>query len=129
MKELFMKLLKFGVVGFSGLFIDFGITYFTKERLKWHKYVANSTGFMVAASSNYMLNRIWTFESHDPQILMQYSQFIGVSVIGLVLNNIIIYICNDRFKINFYISKVFAVGVVTLWNFFVNYYFTFSSTL
>ncbi|WP_082305124.1 GtrA family protein [Persicobacter sp. CCB-QB2] len=129
MKELFMKLLKFGVVGFSGLFIDFGITYFTKERLKWHKYVANSTGFMVAASSNYMLNRIWTFESHDPQILMQYSQFIGVSLIGLVLNNIIIYICNDRFKINFYISKVFAVGVVTLWNFFVNYYFTFSSTL
>ncbi len=124
-----MKLLKFGVVGFSGLFIDFGITYFTKERLKWHKYVANSTGFMVAASSNYMLNRIWTFESHDPQILMQYSQFIGVSLIGLVLNNIIIYICNDRFKINFYISKVFAVGVVTLWNFFVNYYFTFSSTL
>ncbi|BDC99045.1 GtrA family protein [Persicobacter psychrovividus] len=129
MEELILKLLKFGAVGFSGLFIDFGITYITKEKLKWHKYLANSLGFIFAASNNFVWNRLWTFQSHDPKVLMQYSQFIGVSLIGLILNNFIIYIFNDRLKVNFYISKVIAVGFVTVWNFFVNYYFTFSTNI
>ena len=31
-----------------------------------NKYLANSSGFVCAVVSNYLLNRIWTFESHDP---------------------------------------------------------------
>ena len=52
---------KFCVVGGSGVFVDFGITYLCKEWLKLNKYVANSLGFLCASTSNYILNRIWTF--------------------------------------------------------------------
>ena len=57
---------KFCVVGGSGVFVDFGVTYLCKERLKLNKYVANSLGFLCASTSNYILNRIWTFQNENP---------------------------------------------------------------
>ena len=122
---LFFKFLKFGVVGFSGLFVDFGVTYLVKEKLKGHKYLANSIGFILAASSNYILNRLWTFESHDANIGLQYIKFFAVSIVGLIFSNAIIWVLHERLKLNFYIAKVLAVGVVMIWNFFANLLFTF----
>ncbi|MDP4292732.1 MAG: GtrA family protein [Bacteroidota bacterium] len=126
-RPLFLKFVKFGVVGFSGMFVDFGFTYLTKEYLKVQKYIANAIGFTLAATSNYYLNRIWTFHSHNPNIGWEYSKFLLVSVMGLGISTLIIYILNGKFKMNFYIAKVFAIGGVTLWNFFVNIMFTFTS--
>lgn len=123
---LISKFLKFCVVGASGMLIDFGITWLLKEIIKVNKYVANSTGFILAATSNYILNRIWTFQSHDPQIASQYFSFIIISLVGLGINNLVIYILNDRFRYHFYLSKLFAIAVVTLWNFLMNLMITFS---
>ncbi len=120
------KFIKFGLVGFSGLFIDFGFTYICKERLKIPKYIANAIGFSLAASSNYFLNRIWTFHSHNPEIMMEYSQFFAISLIGLIINTIVLWILVSKFKKHFYLSKLFAIAVVTLWNFFANYWITFA---
>jgi putative flippase GtrA len=122
---LILKLIKFCVVGFSGMFVDFGTTWLLKEKVKANKYLANSTGFVLAATSNYFLNRIWTFHSHNQQIATEYFSFIGISLIGLGINNLIIYILTDKFKLNFYLSKLFAVCVVTIWNFIMNYLITF----
>ncbi len=123
---MFLQFIKFCVVGGTGVVVDFGITFLFKEKLKLNKYIANSLGFMAAASTNYLLNRWWTFRSHDPEVAQQYVQFVGISAIGLILNNIIIYLLNDKARLNFYLSKLIANGLVTLWNFFMNYYFTFT---
>ena len=122
---MFDQFLKFCVVGATGVIVDFGLTYLLKEKLKLNKYVANSTGFICAATSNYIFNRIWTFQSQNPDIAGQYLTFIGISLVGLGLNNAIIYLLHGRGKLNFYFSKLMAMAVVTLWNFFMNYFFTF----
>jgi putative flippase GtrA len=120
------KFLKFGVVGFTGLLIDFSITWFVKERLKINRYIANTLGFITAATSNYFINRLWTFLSHNPQILMEYAAFIFTALIGLVINLTFLYLFENKFSFNFYFSKFLAICVTTCWNFFVNYYFVFS---
>ena len=125
MGSILFKFIKFGLVGLSGIFVDFGITYLAKEKLKIHKYVANSLGFTLAATSNYFLNRIWTFKSTDPEIIIQYLKFIIISVIGLIINNLIIWLLHDKKGMNFYISKVVATIIVVIWNFLANYQFTF----
>ncbi|MBN2173047.1 MAG: GtrA family protein, partial [Bacteroidales bacterium] len=111
------KFIKFGIVGFSGVFVDFGFTFIFKEWLKIPKYVANAIGFSIAASSNYLFNRIWTFHSHDPQILAEYTQFLAISIIGLGINTLVLWILVSKYKKHFYLSKLFAIGVVTIWNF------------
>jgi putative flippase GtrA len=122
----FWKFLKFGVVGFSGVFVDFGFTYVSKEWIKIPKYVANAIGFSIAATSNYLFNRIWTFHSHNPEMLMEFSQFFGISLIGLGINTLILWILVSKYKKHFYLSKLFAIGVVTIWNFLANYFITFN---
>lgn len=124
--DLLMKFIKFGVVGFSGLFVDFGITWLTKEKFGVPKYVANAIGFSSAASTNYFLNRIWTFESTNPEIMVEYGEFIIISLIGLVINTFILYLLVSKLKMNFYLAKVFAIGIVTIWNFFANVFITFN---
>ena len=96
-KILLERFVKFCVVGGSGVFVDFGITYVAKEWLRLNKYVANSLGFACAATSNYILNRIWTFSSTDPHITQQYLRFIGFSLIGLAINNSIVYSLKSLF--------------------------------
>ena len=124
-KLLLSKLLKFGIVGCSGMIIDFGATYLCKEILKINKFLSNGIGFILAATSNYFINRIWTFNSQTEDIGIQYAQFMIVSVIGLGINSLILYLLNEKLKWNFYFSKVIAIAITTIWNFFSNLLFTF----
>lgn len=120
------KFLKFCVVGVTGTIIDFGLTWICKEKLKIPKFIANAIGFVVAATSNYILNRVWTWGSTNEQVGVEYVKFFGVSLIGLGLNTLILYLLHEKLKLNFWISKVFATGVVMIWNFLANHYFTFA---
>lgn len=122
----FYKFLKFGVVGFTGVFVDFGITYLAKEKLHIQKYIANAIGFCTAATTNYFLNRIWTFESTNPKVMVEYTEFFIISLIGLGINTLVLWLLVSRFKMNFYVAKIFAIGVVTIWNFFANALITFN---
>jgi len=124
-KFFILKFLKFGAVGFSGVFVDFGVTYLFKEIIKINKYVSNAIGFICAATSNYILNRIWTFQSENADVATEYGKFMLVSAIGLGINSLTLYILTDKLKWNFYLSKIFAIGMATLWNFFANLLFTF----
>lgn len=125
-RALLLKFLKFGVVGFSGVFVDFGFTWLFKEIIKVQKYIANGIGFTVAATSNYFLNRYWTFHSHNPQVFTEYGKFLFISLLGLGLSTLVIWFFNGRLKWNFYVAKLFAIGIVTVWNFFANLFFTFT---
>ena len=125
-KIFILKFIKFCIVGFSGVFVDFGVTYFFKEVVKLQKYVANAIGFTTAATTNYILNRIWTFESHNPQVFLEFSRFFIIALIGLGINSAIIWLMNGKFKVNFYLSKLVATIIVTGWNFLINAYFTFA---
>lgn len=129
MKEMLLpllgRLIKFCVVGFSGMIVDFFFTWLCKEKIKWNKYISNSMGFVLAATNNYIWNRLWTFQSQGTEIVREYSSFFIISLVGLGINNAVIYLLHDRLKLNFYLAKVLAIGVVTLWNFGMNYLFTF----
>ena len=125
-KALILKFLKFGAVGISGMAVDFGITYLFKEKIKVNKYAANTLGFFLAASSNFIFNRIWTFHSDDPAVGFQYLKFLTVSIVGVLISNGIIYLLHEKFKQNFYFAKLISIGIVLLWNFFASYFFTFA---
>ena len=126
MTPLILKFLKFSAVGASGVAVNFGVTWFFKEVCKFNKYLSNILGFVFAASTNYLLNRWWTFQSGNPQVGMEYAKYFLVSVVGLGIDTLTVYLLNGKLKWNFYLSKVFAIGAATLWNFSGNLLFTFA---
>jgi putative flippase GtrA len=124
--QFLLKFLKFACVGVTGVVIDFGVTYLFKEVVKIPKYWANAIGFTIAATSNWFLNRIWTFSSHNPQIGLEYLKFLVISLIGLGINTLILWLLVSKMKQRFYFSKLIAIAVVTIWNFVMNLIFTFT---
>lgn len=122
---ILQRLFKFCVVGFSGMIVDFFCTWLCKEKLRWNKYVSNSIGFILAATNNYIWNRVWTFQSQSEAIAREYLSFFIIAIVGLGLNNLLIYLLHEKLHLNFYLSKLVAIGCVTLWNFSLNYVLTF----
>lgn len=119
------RFIRFGIVGASGMVVDFGVTWLCKEKLRWNKYLSNSLGFILAATNNYLWNRWWTFQSQNQAVAREYISFVLIALVGLGLNNLIIYLLHERAHLNFYLSKLIAIGCVTIWNFTMNYVFTF----
>ncbi|MFM6924560.1 MAG: GtrA family protein [Ferruginibacter sp.] len=120
------RLFKFGLVGLSGMVIDFSVTWLCKERWGINKYLANSLGFCLAVTSNFLLNRYWTFENGTQPFTQQFARFWLVSLSGLVINNILLYLLVKKLPANFYLIKLLVIALVFFWNYFVNILFTFN---
>lgn len=135
LKPLILKFLKFGVVGASGAVIDFGLTALCKGILGIPELLSNAIGFTLAATSNYYLNRVWTWKSTSKDVGVEYAKFFFVSLLGLGLNTLIVLLLKDisivpRFvdttlDWDFWIAKIIATAVVMVWNFIANNFFTF----
>lgn len=141
-RQLVSRFVKFGIVGASGMVVDFGVLYLMRNVAGLPDLVANTISFTAAATSNYFLNRVWTFRSHEKQVGIEYVKFLLVSIVGLVINNGVlglskifwpsaymgeIAIGADTCIENFYLFKLLAIAITTLWNFFGNMLFTFRS--
>ena len=135
LNPLISKFVRFGVVGFSGFIIDFSVTWFFRDVIGLWEYLANGLGFALGATSNYILNRKWTWRSDNPNMRDEFLKFFGVSLAGLGLNTFVVWFCLSvgglgftLFEIyvsEFWVAKVIATAVVMVWNFFVNNFFTF----
>ena len=131
-KPLLTKFVKFGIVGASGFVIHGGLLYLLRDVVGINQFVANIIGFVVAASSDYFLNRVWTFRSQEKQVAVEYLKFFIVSVVGLGINSGTLWLQSlllpdwaAEGDPRFYILWIVAVAVTTLWNFFGNLLFTF----
>ncbi|WP_281636432.1 GtrA family protein [Flavobacterium marginilacus] len=120
-----IKFFKFGLVGFSGLLIDFSITWICKEKLLLNKYLSNSFGFLFGVVNNYFLNKYFTFHNTDNHLATQFLSFLIISVIGFLLNTSFLYLLQKNTKINFYVCKAIVTIIVFVWNFTANSLYTF----
>lgn len=84
---LAVQFLRFGVVGVVGFVVTTLVVYATRPIIG--NYAAIVPGFLVAATGNWVLNRIWTFRGHGSARLplhREWALFIGSNMIGFALN-------------------------------------------
>jgi putative flippase GtrA len=82
---LLMEFLKFGVVGTTGFVVDASTVYATRSILGL--YGAGILAYLFGATSNWMLNRAWTFRGKGSQpAYRQWAIFLVANSLGFVLN-------------------------------------------
>lgn len=121
---------KFFVVGILNTGIDFLVFNILMRLTGIYKgpyiVVFSTIAFCVAVTNSYLLNKYWTFKDKaDSNNTGQFAKFMGVSIIGLILNNSIIYTITTLVSPVFgvtpvlwaNIAKITAVCVVLVWNF------------
>jgi putative flippase GtrA len=85
---------------------------------------ASAAGALLGAMINYSLNYRFTFRSarrHRDIVL----KFVIIASAGLILNTIFMYLGIELLKIHYLISQVITSGLVLIWSFLGNRYWTF----
>lgn len=110
MKKLMEQILKFGVVGFVCFLIDFGITTGLTNIFGVHYLISKFFGFVVSAVVNYILSIKFVFtQKKEMDKKKEFTVFIILSAFGLLINEIVMYICID----GIYAYNAFLQGIIS----------------
>ena len=115
--KLLRQILKFGVVGGTAFIIDYGIFTILSQLLHIHYLIASVISFSISVIYNYILSIKWVFDVSKKQTAKEFIVFIILSVIGLGLNSLIMYVSVDLMHIHEMISKIIATAIVMVYNF------------
>ncbi len=111
------ELARFAAAGAFGFVIDYGIMVVMTELLNVHYLVATGVGFTVSVIVNYLLCAYWVFRGANRRSAGVKAAFVITSLIGLGLNELIMFLLVDAVHVNYLIAKLLAVLVVMIWNY------------
>ena len=117
-------LARYATAGLASAVLDFSVLFILTDFGGFHYLISASIAFALAATLNYWINRHWTFKSSG-QRRKQLPVFFIIAVLGLILNNNIIYMSVEQLGWHYLLGKVLAAAIVLFWNFFGNKYLTF----
>lgn len=117
-ENLFIQIFKFIIVGGIATIIDFVGIYTFKEFLHIPVLIANTLSFCIANRYNYMASTKWVFDvNKDKDPKKSFVIFLIFSVIGLIINDTIMWFTVDKFGIYYLLGKIIATCFVMVFNF------------
>ncbi len=138
-----VRFLKFATVGAIGSVVDFGVMNLMSHLFDMSLVYAGTISFICAVMSNFTLNRYWTYpESRSRHVLHQLGMFFLVNAAGILIRIPILHyvepVMAGAFESMAHISNAaaetlsknatlaLAIGIVMIWNFFINRYWTYN---
>ena len=74
--------------------------------------------FCISVIYNYTASVKWVFDvNSEKSKKKQFVEFISFSIVGLLLNDLIMWICVDKFSVYYLLSKIIATAIVMVFNF------------
>jgi len=120
---------RFYTVGASGLLVNYIISLLFADVIIDFWYIhATIIGITVSMSSNFILNKIWTFEDRNfeaKKTLAQYGKFVGFSSLGALIQLGMVYILVDNYQFVYSVALILAVIIAASSNFIFNKKWTF----
>ncbi len=138
-----IRFLKFATVGAIGSVIDVLIMNLLTQLFNMRLVYAGTISLVCAIVSNFMLNRYWTYpDSRSRHFLHQLGMFFLVNLIGIAFRIPILHFVEPPmarvFESMVHLSQAsaeifaknatvaLAIGIVMIWNFFINRYWTYN---
>jgi dolichol-phosphate mannosyltransferase len=118
------QLLKFCVVGASGTLLNFAVYATLNKWFDVHYLIAATVSFLVAVTSNYLLNRHWTFRGKRGHFAYQGLRFLVVSLLALGANLVCLRVL-VAFGLGKIVAQAVAIVLVTPLNFVGNKLWSF----
>ena len=118
--------IRYCCVGVLGTLIDVCSLWLLVEIADVRLQIAVTVSFILAASSNFLLNKIWTYKDTSTQHARQYLTFMGVSIVGLGLTWLCMFLFVTKIGIWYIAAKLITSALVLAFNFTTNTLITFS---
>lgn len=118
MKKLIAQLMKFGVVGGIAFLIDYGLMVALTELCGINYLISATISFTVSVVFNYFASMRYVFRHKEGMSRRrEFIIFVVLSIIGLGINNILMWLGTSLLGITYLITKIFATAAVTIYNF------------
>ena len=124
--------MKFGIVGVIAFVIDYGLFNLMVGVLHWHNVLAATISFIISLIFNYLASMKFVFTHRDDMARwMEIVIFVAAAVVGLFINDLIIWIStygmnrdafitqHAEYLLRSNIGKLIATAVVMVWNFVI----------
>lgn len=131
-RKLIEQLMKFGIVGVIAFVIDWGILNLLVGIFHIHNVLAATVSFIISLIFNYLASMKFVFKHRDDMARwMEILIFVAGAVVGLFMNDAIIWISTYGMNHDAYVSqhaeyllrtnigKLVATAVVMIWNFLI----------
>jgi dolichol-phosphate mannosyltransferase len=127
------KAARFFTVGASGFIVNYVISMLFTSGLTelWYLH-ANIFGIIASISTNFVLNKIWTFEDRDfsrKKTLSQFGKFGLFSSLGALIQLGMVFWLVDSHSIAYPFALISAIGTAAFSNFILNKKLTFKEKL
>jgi dolichol-phosphate mannosyltransferase len=124
---------RFFTVGASGLIVNYAASFLLSTLIPniWYIY-ATLFGIIISITSNFLLNKIWTFDDRDfspRHFLRQYSLFMALCTLGAVVQLSLVFVFVEYSHIQYAVSLIMAVSIASLSNFLLNKKITFGEKI
>ena len=123
------KASRFYTVGLSGFGVNYLISLLFAGGISdlWYLH-ATSIGIIASITTNFLLNKTWTFGDRDfskKRTLKQYGKFVTFSSLGALVQLGMVFYLVDEYQLSYPISLVLAVLSAAFGNYILNKKFTF----
>ena len=127
------KASRFYTVGASGLLINYlaSLMFLDSAMNFWYIH-ATTIGIIISMSSNFILNKIWTFGDRNfeaRKTVIQYGKFVGFSSLGGLIQLGMVFVLVDSYQFTYPVALVFAVAIAASSNFILNKKWTFKEKI
>ncbi len=122
------RLIKFGIVGASGVVVNMGGLYLLTDLAKIPYFVASVIAIELSIISNFTINLLWTWSdrSGDGSVwgkLVRYH--IGAGATAFFGNYLVLILLTELFGMHYLLSNLIGIGVGTFSNYVINDLWTF----
>ncbi len=113
------QLIRYGFVGGVAFVADYASLYILTEWLGVQYLVSAAIAFIIGLTFNYILSNLIVFTTHRlNNRWLEFSIFAIIGVIGLGLNELIMYCACEMIGLHYMIAKLISTALVFFWNFF-----------
>ena len=124
--RLLVQFVRYFFVGGFAFVVDFGLLYILTEYAGLHYLLSATLSFISGLLVNYIISCIWVFSTSKLKTrLVEFLFFAAIGVVGLLLNDALIWLFTDCIGTHYMFSKIVAAAIVYLWNFFARKYLVF----
>jgi len=125
--SVLLQLFRYTLVGGFAFSVDIGTLFILTEYINIHYLLSAGIGFILGLITNYFLSVKWVFNSRAVENrLLEFLLFSFIGIIGLVLNELFLWILTDIILLYYLISKIITTIIVYLWNFFARKFILFN---
>jgi len=123
------QFVRFTFAGASTAGLDFLLLVLLVEGFSLHYLLAGGVSFVVAVTLNYLISRVWVFKGGQYSRPIEFFGFFATSGIGLALNQLVLWIFVGKLFVDYRISKIISIIIVTVWNYLTKKYLVFRDWL